>query len=61
MYLSLIHISQREIPAAWVDALADAMGQGLPLYRATHAAVSYTHLDVYKRQVRASFSSRVPA
>ena len=30
----------REIPAAWVDALADAMGQGLPLYRATHAVHS---------------------
>lgn len=31
---------QREIPAAWVDALSDAMGQGLPLYRATHAVHS---------------------
>jgi hypothetical protein len=34
----LAPVPQREIPAAWVDALADAMGQGLPLYRATHAA-----------------------
>ena len=31
----LAPVPQREIPAAWVDALADAMGQGLPLYRAT--------------------------
>lgn len=36
----LAPVSQREIPAAWVDALADAMGQGLPLYRATHAVHS---------------------
>ena len=34
------NLPQREIPAAWVDALADAMGQGLPLYRATHAVHS---------------------
>jgi len=37
---SLAPVPQREIPAAWVDALADAMGQGLPLYRATHAVHS---------------------
>ena len=36
----LAPVPQREIPAAWVDALADAMGQGLPLYRATHAVHS---------------------
>lgn len=36
----LVPVPQREIPAAWVDALADAMGQGLPLYRATHAVHS---------------------
>lgn len=36
----LAQVPQREIPAAWVDALADAMGQGLPLYRATHAVHS---------------------
>ena len=36
----LVPVPQREIPAVWVDALADAMGQGLPLYRATHAVHS---------------------
>ena len=36
----LVPVPQREIPAAWVDALADAMGQGLPLYRTTHAVHS---------------------
>ena len=36
----LAPVPQREIPAAWVDVLADAMGQGLPLYRATHAVHS---------------------
>ena len=36
----LAPVPQREIPAAWVDALADAMGQGLPLYRTTHAVHS---------------------
>lgn len=36
----LAPVPQREIPAAWVDALTDAMGQGLPLYRATHAVHS---------------------
>ena len=36
----LAPVPPREIPAAWVDALADAMGQGLPLYRATHAVHS---------------------
>lgn len=36
----LAPVPQREISAAWVDALADAMGQGLPLYRATHAVHS---------------------
>ena len=36
----LAPVPQRKIPAAWVDALADAMGQGLPLYRATHAVHS---------------------
>lgn len=36
----LAPVPQREVPAAWVDALADAMGQGLPLYRATHAVHS---------------------
>ena len=36
----LAPVPQREIPAAWVDALATAMGQGLPLYRATHAVHS---------------------
>ena len=36
----LVPVPQREIPAAWVDALADAMRQGLPLYRATHAVHS---------------------
>lgn len=36
----LAPVPQREIPTAWVDALADAMGQGLPLYRATHAVHS---------------------
>ena len=36
----LAPVPQREIPAAWVDALADAMGQGLSLYRATHAVHS---------------------
>ena len=36
----LAPVPQQEIPAAWVDALADAMGQGLPLYRATHAVHS---------------------
>lgn len=36
----LAPVPQREIPAAWVDALADAMGQGLPFYRATHAVHS---------------------
>lgn len=36
----LAPVPQREISAAWVDVLADAMGQGLPLYRATHAVHS---------------------
>ena len=35
-----VQLRRREIPAVWVDALADAMGQGLPLYRATHAVHS---------------------
>ena len=36
----LAPVPQREISAAWVDVLADAMGQGLPLYRTTHAVHS---------------------
>lgn len=44
----LAPVPQREIPAAWVDALADAMGQGLPLYRATHAVHSCLLLSAGK-------------
>ena len=44
----LVPVPQREIPAAWVDALADAMGQGLPLYRATHAVHSCLLTDIFR-------------
>ena len=36
----LTTVPQKEIPPEWVETLAEAMGQGLPLYRATHAVHS---------------------
>ena len=62
-YLSLIHIcglpvcarrdagARRARACAAADGAADAAGR-------THRPVSYTHLDVYKRQVSARFRMR---
>ena len=42
-----------ELPESYVIFITrdDALGYGLPIY---HIAVSYTHLDVYKRQLHNS-------